>query len=404
MIIYFLTFAFLTLLSLIESFINKSYFKVIIGILLIYLTILVGFRSDSFGDYCNYVISYVDTPNLIVFLQIYQDYHPIFEYGYEAISILTKTIIDHNIFNFLVIGGLSITISFFCIKKMSPYFFLSVLLFLSHAFILKELAQIRAGLASSIILLSIYFLVQGKSIKYFSIVLIASLFHFSAIITILGYFTSKIINIFSYQRLLYVFVLSLCLLSAIFSLHLYIIEFLVIQDLMPHRFYVYYADCPVEWGRSCANPNSTTNTSKIGILSNLTTIKYLGIVFMCLLYYNKLVKSSKFFNTVFIFYFIGLCWIIVFNDIGIFATRISAMFTVGEIILIPMIVKIIKPEILIKLFAIILTAIIFYININRQFSGSINPLYPSKAFYQGDYCPTIQNQWLHNRHLMLGLE
>ena len=274
MAIYYFSLIILSILALVESNLKKIHFNFISFSLYLLLIILVGFRSETFGDYCSYVISFFDTPNIIGFFHIYQDYSFHFEYGYDAIMIISKSIISHHIFHFFVVGGLSLAITFFCIRKMSPYFFLSILIFFSHVYLLKDLAQIRSGLAASIILLSFYFLANAKVIKYFSFVLLASSIHLTALTTIIGYFFIRIMNIFSYQRMIYIIILSFVFLVTSLSFHFYLIDFFISQDLLPDRFYIYYGDCPEEFIGDCAMINNV-NSQSLGILTNFATVKYL---------------------------------------------------------------------------------------------------------------------------------
>ena len=391
MTIYYLYFSVLGLLALIETNFRNSLILIIGIFILFFLILTVGFKSDTFGDYCSYALQFFDSVSLPYYLTVYKEYLFHYERGFELLLVmLPKTIIDHPIFIFLFIAFFSLSVQFYGIKKMSPYFFLSILIYFSHNFILKELAQVRSGVAASFVLLSIYFLAKNKNFKFYFFVIFSSFFHLTGLIAFIGYVFDIIIKKFNDPRNFYYLILLVTMVTGFFNLSDLIFSFIVENRFAPQRFFVYFSDCPEAWNDAygyigCGR--QTINSEGLGIFSNPTSVKYLLISLFSIVFYKKLINSSTYFRPIFNFYFMGTCWIIFFNDFGILASRVASILTVGEVILIPILASIIKPTILAKIAIIIIFIPIFYINVNRLFEYSKIHELPFNAFYTGEYCP-----------------
>ena len=100
--------------------------------------------------------------------------------------------------------------------KLSPFPFVSILVYFSHYFFLQEMTQIRAGLATGFLLWVIYYIVNQEKIKAFLILLLAIFFHSSAIIGLIFFLIdykennlSKYILCFGIALILYYFNISI---------------------------------------------------------------------------------------------------------------------------------------------------------------------------------------------------
>ncbi len=405
MVLYYFYFLLVSLLSLLESYFKRNQIVIIGTIIFLALVLTVGFKSDTFGDYCSYALIFYDSVSIIYFPSVISEYQFHYESGFEIFLVmLPKSLIDHSIFIFSFIAFISLGVHFYGIKKMSPYFFLSILLYFSHNFILKELAQVRSGVASSFILLSIYFLANNKLFKFLITTIFASTFHITALVAFGAFIFDRVIKQIRDPRFIYLIILSATLLFGFINLSSYIFDLIVNYKLAPSRFFVYFTDCPEAWNDKfgyigCGR--ETINSASIGIFSNLATIKYIVITLLTILFYHRLKRASIFFRPIFNFYFVGTCWIIFFNDFGIFASRIASILTVGEIILVPIFALLIKPKYLAKILIIILVTPIFYINVNRLFEEASRLDLPYSAIYTGEVCPDHNPNWLLNKKIII---
>mgnify|MGYP001770686908 CR=1 FL=1 len=111
------------------------------------------------------------------------------EPAYWLIKWFNEVIFYGNIQTFfLIFAILGVSIKFLSIKRLSKLPFVSVFAYISMYFILHEMTQIRAGVASGIFLWSIPDIYKRNFKSFIIKVLFASLFHYSAIVMLPLYF------------------------------------------------------------------------------------------------------------------------------------------------------------------------------------------------------------------------
>ena len=339
--IYFITFLILTILSLYEiSSKNKNSIQINIFVILtaIWLVFITGFRGPVYGDYCTYWYFFEALPSLVDYffwsVPIPGDIST--EWTYNILfPMLIKTFTENHLAYFTFVPIVTIGIYFFTIKKMSPIIFLSLLIYCSHAFLYKELQQIRSGLGSSLILLSIYFLSISKPYGYISSYIIASFIHVTSSLSILGIFVKYAISLFKQKKTIMLFLLVLTIIIGSTGLPINMLSYLEGLIQLPVKYYVY---------KDPIGGAGSTNFYSIGIFGNITTVKYIFFSFISIIFYDELAKRSIYFKYTFFFYFTGTLWIIFFNDFAIIATRIASIFTVAELILLPQLVFLFKEK------------------------------------------------------------
>lgn len=145
---------------------------ILLGFVLFFLTAFrpIGIDNDS-RDYVNYFYNYDN---------------PIFESNVEF-SFLWISKIFYNIFHnprsvFILYALLGITIKWVAFRKLTPMVFLAVVIYLGNYFILHEFTQIRAGVASGILLLTIRPLTRNQKWKAVILISIAIFFHYSSVV------------------------------------------------------------------------------------------------------------------------------------------------------------------------------------------------------------------------------
>lgn len=70
------------------------------------------------------------------------------------------------------VAFISVSIKFYFYKKLTPYFLLAVAIYISMSFV-KDIGQLRNGLAGAILLFSIYPIIERKLIKFLFVILLA---------------------------------------------------------------------------------------------------------------------------------------------------------------------------------------------------------------------------------------
>ncbi len=141
------------------------------------LILFVGFRDgENMPDYSNY-------------LEWFQ--HP-GQRGVEESFFLIlnsiKSIGAPKIFLFVIYAAISVSIRYYAIIKYSPLQMFSMAAWFSFILILHEMIQIRAAVASALMLFLIPLIFNKRYIAAFIVIIISFLFHRSALIFILLFF------------------------------------------------------------------------------------------------------------------------------------------------------------------------------------------------------------------------
>lgn len=318
-LVYF--FSFLFLLFDLLPFNKKNKFLPFLFLVFI-LILFAGLRDNIDNDFYNYSEIFKNTRG-ISFKQLldsstYLDSH--IELGYRVINYIVSCLTSNYHIIFLFSALLSISVSGFVIFKLSPYPFVSLLLYLSHNLLLRDMMQIRSGIACSICFLALYFLLKKNFLNSFFSILVGSTFHLVSISYIIFFFISKL-NLFYNKKFLILMFCFAIVLSLLFPLG--------------NIFKI------ITFGDNFVKLSGYANNDYFQSLSfwNPVNIKNIFISLICLLNYKTLKEKISGFNLMFLSYFIGVVWWLLFIDFGIVAGRVATVFTSVEIILIPVLIK-----------------------------------------------------------------
>lgn len=145
----------------------------LLAIVAIVLTMYVAFRPVGIDkDYMSY-LGYFKSPTSISATLI--------EPTFKLINGIAR-MCGESLILFGTYALLAIPLKVYSIKRISPYWYLSILVWFTHLFIIQEMTQIRVAVASAIFLFSIPFLADGKKLKYTLLAIAAALFHYSALV------------------------------------------------------------------------------------------------------------------------------------------------------------------------------------------------------------------------------
>ena len=162
-------------------------FRKIVLVLSISLAIIAALRPETMSDYANYVSA----------VELSESYDATrFEPAFKLISYICNSnyLLVFFSFSFLAIG---IKIAQF--YKLSPILMGSMLIYVSNLYVLHEMIQIRAGVASAFLLVLIPYLFKRDFKHFLLITLVAITFHYSAITFLFLWF----VNPRSRQRTIY---------------------------------------------------------------------------------------------------------------------------------------------------------------------------------------------------------
>lgn len=313
----YITFAIATFFSFVFDKSAKKYSSkvtsLMLPILIIVLALIAAFRSPLMPDYVNYLAIYKNDFSLLSRIEL----------GFQILIYIVKHLFDSWGLFLFISALIGIILKIYAIKFMSPFVWTSIALYISSNFILQDMIQMRAAIASGLFLCSIYFLLK-KDIKLFAITTcIAVFFHWSALLIIPIWF----INTKSINRYLY---LGLILISFIIAgLHINLLGFIKhipiagIQTLNSNYEYL----------MSIGKYNQFN-------LFNMLTVAKLALAIFFILFSDKIVHFNPYFIISLKLYCISIIIHSLFFSIPVAAGRLSEFFQISEILLVPMLIYI----------------------------------------------------------------
>jgi hypothetical protein len=218
---------------------------------------------------------------------------------------------------FLFYAAIGVTIKLFAIKQLTQLYWLSLILYFSTYFLLHEFTQIRAGVASGLVLLSIRYIYERNIFKFFACIIIASFFHYSAMIVFPLYLLSNAaINRTSMTLMILAVPAGMAMNYFKFNF-VYIIPI----ELIRTKIEVYMQA-------------EQLRDIKLNPFNAVYVIKYL-LLYVFLYYQRKLNSISPYFPILVKFYSISLFSYLALSFNSAFAIRISELVGIVEIILVP---------------------------------------------------------------------
>lgn len=319
-----------------ETRILRITFFLLLAFLLI---IIAGFRpGESFRDYDMYVWMFENQSDAIV------------EPAFLILSSFCLNIFGNNtIYIFIIFACLGVSLKFIAIKQLTTLWFLSVLIYFSHFFILHEMTQIRAGVASSLLLLCVK-PIHDRNLKHFLLFsLLAFSFHYSALMILPLWF----LNLKPHKKWLIILIPISYLL---FFLGINLIMSIPIPGIS-EKIAIYqqlYELGGDEW----------TNIN----LFNLVFLTRIAIFYFLIYKYDLILSYNKYFPILMKIYCVSLVSYPILATIPAIATRINELYGIVDIILIPFINYTFKPVYFSKALVVIiglslLLIVLFYVKL-----------------------------------------
>ena len=274
------------------------------------LVIIAGTRFEGY-DYYEYIGIYERT-NFSLFS------FPFFdavggttgnEFFYASISSLFKIIgLDYTGW-FVFIATVSIYIKYFLYRKLSPYIWVSILLFICFLYI-KELGQIRNALASSLVMVATYYAVQKKLYRFLAFIFIAFGVQSFSLIGLPIYFIIN--NRINKTLVLMFFVLLVCV--------------GLMLDGLGSKVVMYGVGIPEDIYSKLQGYYNSGKAYGLGPLGYF----YLLISFLALFFRKRIVSDPNLYG----YYLVALYGIsnyFLFRDIATLGSRASDMFTLSAL-------------------------------------------------------------------------
>ncbi len=323
----------------IGSFINKereSYTQYIYFILGVLLITVAAFRPIGIDrDSLNYENLYRNNDSQLV------------ELTFIWISNFVKRFFDDSRVLFVIYAILGVGIKLYAFPKLSKDLFLCLIVYLSNYYLLHDMTQIRAGVASGIFLLAMFYLASGKKIVYLLCTLIAILFHYSAIVLLpLIFLDNKPLS----KRKRYLLISFVPFSYMIYFLNLNLVMILPVPYLQ-EKLEVYQ------------------RLNEKGILGddiNVFNVLFLirVVVYLLLLYKYELISTYNRYSSLLLKVMgVSIVSFIVFYSLPVVSFRISEMLGIVDVILYVSIFYVFKPRYLSNIIVLFISLILLVINL-----------------------------------------
>jgi len=219
----------------------------------------------------------------------------------------------------LVIAAIGVLFKINFFLKYSPFVFLSLIIYFSTDFMMKEMGQIRHGIGMGIIFYAYDCLINEKKKKFLLVVVLATLFHFSAICVLPLYF------IYNLKKTIFFYFGAIFLMIPFVAFDIKGVIFKLMSFL------------PIESFSSKAELYSGSDfANKVGFSSTF----FLLIIMFCILLFLKYKTTYKpeIINVFVNIYFLGLIYFMAFNSISEFSIRTNVYFRMLDIVILPILI------------------------------------------------------------------
>lgn len=333
-------FIYLALFLIIVTFSFISFSKFYLKISLLMLFIISAFRSEYVDrDHFNYI-------NLI-YNAAADLFFPI-EPSFKIVSWLSINFFGCYQLVFIVFAMISISLKYKFIERNSPYLMLSVLVFYSNIFVLHDMTQIRAGVACAIVLYALKYLQNKQYITYIAYVFIAATFHITALLFLMVViFDNKSLSVkyiciyFTFMIVAYIsYYLNINILSLLKYINISYVQ---------NKYNDYIS-------QSQGSDFLPINIFSVVQILHLLMVSISFIAARRLHLTNEQIVIIK-------IYSLSPLALILFAPLPVFSLRISELFSIVEIILLPLLVLLCRQKNLAKTLLIGICFCMFYINI-----------------------------------------
>jgi hypothetical protein len=308
--------------------------KVLMIAIWLIMALVVAFRPEDMPDRYDYIMFYKKGGER-------------FEWGYSVLTDFLRMLNFNVYFYLFFFASISIGLKLYAIVKMTPLIWGSLMVYVSHIFILNDAIQMRAAIAAGFLLFSIYYSYKRELIRFLLVTILAFCFHYSSIIIVFVWF----LNGKRSYRYLYIGLLlaSYAIVNTItLSNYIELIPFLFVQN----AWSMYNAELGGEYAD----------------IFSLGAFLRLFMSLFSFIFIDKISKKNELFILLAKVYAISIVIFVLFSDFKVVSLRLSLLLQVVEVLLIPMFIYSVningfcKRLLVIIIGAILLSANISYID------------------------------------------
>ena len=296
---------------------TRTYFLVVTCLV---LTIMVGTRNpNAWSDTTTYVYTFNTTPGIF---NLTSNDKPFgySEMGFFYLTAFIKTLTNSQTIYLTTVSALTFFFLYKCFEKYSIYPMFAVAIYLSRFYTVRNMTQIRAGLAIALVVYFTFLLLQKKRWQYLLVILITYHLHHSAIIALplllLGKYTIK-------SKYIYIGIIISLFIGGYYG------------EVV--RAYVQNNDFLSDIGGSYVAEESIKAFRND--LGNPVIWYQIFVLVAFTFYEKKLSKLSPYYYIMRNGYFYCTCILIIMCRFAVIAARTSTIFATFEIAMVPMLVN-----------------------------------------------------------------
>ena len=312
--------------------------------------LVIGLRNPAYWiDTWAYVESFKFTKTLASF-SFNDSYLAYSEKGYYLLCVIIKTFSSQTYVYLTVVGALSMT---FLFKSLRQYCILPVLglcIYIARYMLARDMNQMRAGLAISIVMAFTYLLATGNKkdeIKYVLMCWLVSFLHTSMLVAIPIVLMN---NVHIKKKWIYIGVAVSFFVSAVFSNQ--IMDFISQSDIIQ------------DMATDYVDKEGDNDKAYAADLTNPMIYYQCIILFLFTYFEDKLAPLSKYYYVFRNGYFMSTVVLIVLCQYAILSARVSTIFATFEIFMIPMIFTALPPAYRNAAYVALLVPLVVFFNYN----------------------------------------
>lgn len=295
--------------------------KFALAAILLIMTCEAAFRpADMDKDYMAYLEMYYSPGSEVA---------EMVEPSYQFICNIAQAL-GSPIFIFVIYAFLTIPLKGYAISRLTPFTFMSVLVWYSHHFCLQDMTQIRVALAIAIFLFSLKYLIEGDKKRYLIGSLTAVLFHFSALLFVFLVF-------FSNNKLSRVMRITLWIAPIAFYafsfLHIDLLDFIPIEAFQQKK----------ELYEQMRDSGNVSWNEELNIF-NPVAFARLFMYYMVMWKYEIIREHAPNVTILLKMSCASICFYAAFAFLPILAGRTEELFACSDFILVPYLIYTVKPQ------------------------------------------------------------
>ncbi len=334
---------------------------VVSGVLLIALAALRGNGVDR--DYNAYVV-WIESVQPVT----YYFSHPaeLFQKdpAFVAIASLVNTFFKGGtILVFAIMAALGVSLKLAAVKRISPYILICVIAYYSNYYLVQEMTQIRAGVASGFILMSISEIYRRNPVMYSVYMLCAAAFHYSALVFVPLYF----INPHTLNVKLYGIIIIISFLICAFKIDIIPVFNIFGDNPLTERF-IYY--------KSIFQNGFATRFKPL----NMFLMARLGFCAFLLSKWQHLKTMDRYSALIIKIYLISIVVYLIFPTQPVFAVRFRDLIGVVEIFILTYVMYLINEKYALTGIAVVsffmLSVLLFRHHLINPYFSSLSSVLP----------------------------